>query len=102
MRNLKSREVVKCSECDKSLIELIVTTDIEYEVKLVAECPYCNGKSFAKKLNNHHKFCPSYPLYIKAVDLELNAATEIVKYGKPTLDNTLEMNTKTIKLGRPE
>ena len=101
MRSLKSKEIVKCSECDKSLIELIITTDIEYEVKLVVECPYCSGKSFAKKLNNHHKFCPSYPLYIKSVDIDLNAETEKIKYGRCTENNTLELNTKTVKLGRP-
>ena len=101
MKSLKSKEMIRCSECDKQLLELITTTDIEYEVKLIVECPYCNGKSFAKKIQNHHKFCPSYPLFIKNVNLELNKETEKIKYGRSTENNNLEINTKTITLGKP-
>jgi len=43
--------IVKCSSCDKALVEIWVVSRDSVDSKIVANCPFCGDKSFIYEIN---------------------------------------------------
>ena len=69
IRDLKSKEIIKCSDCDKQLVELILIDEPIEQIKLIVYCT-CGGSSFSKKVNFDHKFIPMNNLRLKDASLK--------------------------------
>jgi len=64
---IKEIFTVKCGDCNRSLLE-VVLTEGEALTKLKVHCTEsCGGSSFLIPLQSPHKICPVEPLRLKNV-----------------------------------
>jgi DNA-directed RNA polymerase subunit RPC12/RpoP len=46
----KGHVILSCSKCSKPIFSLWIIKDSDYEANYKAACPYCDGKSYTKKV----------------------------------------------------
>lgn len=51
-------QTIRCSDCNKPLMHYRVYAEAPIEHILQATCPFCNGKSFQRKLNGLFLYGP--------------------------------------------
>lgn len=67
---LKQTKLVRCSDCRKNLLELLVPEndqDIPSNYYIEAKCPFCDGMSFKYGIGKDMSYRPSHGLSIKDV-----------------------------------
>lgn len=68
--SVKEKFTVKCGDCNKSLLEVIITDDgknILTKLKVHCSDVDCGGSSFLIPIQGAHRIAPTYPLRLKDV-----------------------------------
>lgn len=75
-RNNENTHILNCTQCGKELLILTEVPSHEEKQQLFyANCPYCKGSSFAKKILNQAIYLPSEGLAIVDIITDENRTT---------------------------
>lgn len=68
MNNVIKKGTIDCSDCDKPLLDYVVTDEHTNTSKIRVECPYCGGSSFLVTMVGPYRICPVENLTLKNVE----------------------------------
>tara|TARA_R100001377_G_scaffold44302_2_gene25223 strand:+ start:1217 stop:1489 length:273 start_codon:yes stop_codon:yes gene_type:complete len=50
---------ISCADCEKQLLQMVKVEKTDTEFEITANCPYCNGSSWANQLKGRYYQNPS-------------------------------------------
>jgi len=68
MYNVVKKGTIECSDCDRPLLDYVVTDEHTNTTKVSVECPYCGGSSFLVTMVGPYRICPVDGLILKNVE----------------------------------